>query len=243
MEKETNQRFGSSKPVSEQELMQARACLRLLKQQIKTEPPTYFREEEPVVNDRHASKHNLNPSNARTAMKRPTYNAKESSKGFSAYDFEAVQDDGPTSSDTIACPDCGRSFVQESYQKHVKICKKVFVNKRKQFDSNGQKEGGEETAGKPKAAKKASAGGKWKQQSEVFRANLQAARLADAGDAEGAQKMSAKAQEQEQLGMTKCEHCGRTFNEDAAKRHIPICQKNARANQFKKAGKAGKGKK
>lgn len=33
------------------------------------------------------------------------------------------------------CASCGRTFNEIAYNKHVKICKKVFVNKRKPFDS------------------------------------------------------------------------------------------------------------
>ncbi|CAJ1382035.1 unnamed protein product [Effrenium voratum] len=35
----------------------------------------------------------------------------------------------------VPCPDCGRSFKAESLEKHKKICKKVFQQKRKQFNS------------------------------------------------------------------------------------------------------------
>lgn len=35
----------------------------------------------------------------------------------------------------VECPDCGRKFNPSSYEKHVKICKKVFMQKRKKFDS------------------------------------------------------------------------------------------------------------
>lgn len=35
----------------------------------------------------------------------------------------------------IECPDCGRKFNSGPYQKHIKICAKVFLQKRKQFDS------------------------------------------------------------------------------------------------------------
>jgi hypothetical protein len=34
----------------------------------------------------------------------------------------------------IPCPDCGRKFNQQALQKHRKICKKVFVEKRKAFN-------------------------------------------------------------------------------------------------------------
>merc|ERR1711879_274092 len=35
----------------------------------------------------------------------------------------------------MPCPDCGRKFVVESLEKHTRICKKVFLQRRKQFDS------------------------------------------------------------------------------------------------------------
>ena len=35
----------------------------------------------------------------------------------------------------IACPDCGRKFNPGPFEKHVKICAKVFMQKRKTFDS------------------------------------------------------------------------------------------------------------
>jgi hypothetical protein len=33
------------------------------------------------------------------------------------------------------CPDCGRKFNSGPFEKHIKICKKVFQQKRKVFDS------------------------------------------------------------------------------------------------------------
>lgn len=35
----------------------------------------------------------------------------------------------------VECPDCGRKFNPSSFQKHAKICAKVFLQKRKVFDS------------------------------------------------------------------------------------------------------------
>ena len=37
------------------------------------------------------------------------------------------------------CKDCGRSFVKEALQRHQKICKKIFINKRKEFNSAKQR--------------------------------------------------------------------------------------------------------
>ena len=33
------------------------------------------------------------------------------------------------------CPDCGRRFNPASFSKHIRICAKVFMQKRKVFDS------------------------------------------------------------------------------------------------------------
>ena len=55
-----------------------------------------------------------------------------------AGDDEGQEDDGegydPNNDNRIECPTCGRKFASEALQKHKKICKKVFVNKRKVFD-------------------------------------------------------------------------------------------------------------
>ena len=48
---------------------------------------------------------------------------------FSAPDAQE-QDDGSR----VPCPTCGRNFREAALEKHEKICKKVFVQKRKAFD-------------------------------------------------------------------------------------------------------------
>lgn len=97
-------------------------------------------------------------------------------------------DDG----ERIPCQTCGRQFREEALLKHQKICKKVFVNKRKGFDMKKQrldaeamafiklKEYEEKKKGKfgnninnNNAKQKAA---KWKKQSEEFRAILKAGR-------------------------------------------------------------------
>ena len=37
------------------------------------------------------------------------------------------------------CPDCGRQFKEKAYAKHIKICKKVFMKKRKPMDMKAQR--------------------------------------------------------------------------------------------------------
>lgn len=47
---------------------------------------------------------------------------------------EAPEPFGPIG-DQLQCPDCGRSFNPVPYERHIKICAKVFQSKRKIFDS------------------------------------------------------------------------------------------------------------
>jgi zinc-finger of a C2HC-type len=57
--------------------------------------------------------------------------------------YENAADDGENEDDRMAgvdderieCPSCGRKFVEEALARHQKVCKKVFVQKRKVFDT------------------------------------------------------------------------------------------------------------
>jgi len=145
----------------------------------------------------------------------------------------------------IPCPDCGRSFNRESLTRHIKICKKVFVQKRKQFNSAQARLDGFENASelianahKLEREKKAPARGekssqtvpKWQQKSLAFRQAILAAKAAT-GDVVAQQKADAIQQTLNAAGadvdsdLTRCPHCGRTFNKEAGERHIAICVK------------------
>jgi hypothetical protein len=51
----------------------------------------------------------------------------------------------------MTCPDCGRHFNEQAFQKHAPICRKVFVEQRKVFDSSKARiKGTELEAFKPK---------------------------------------------------------------------------------------------
>ena len=43
-----------------------------------------------------------------------------------------------------------------------------------------------------------------------------------------------KAKEAQVSSLTKCNFCGRSFNETAAAKHIPLCQKKAKEEAMKK---------
>ena len=94
------------------------------------------------------------------------------------------------------CPDCGRSFNEDAFGKHAKICQKVFMSKRKAFDSkksrilglaeqNGReavklaKEGlrRDRTTGGGAGGRRGGGGNaKWAEESRAFREAMKAAR-------------------------------------------------------------------
>ncbi|CAE8584634.1 unnamed protein product, partial [Polarella glacialis] len=107
----------------------------------------------------------------------------------------------------VPCPDCGRKFNEESIERHLRICKKVFQQKRKQFNSaanrlgefenanelianaaklekqrNQQEEATERQPDK-KVKEKEGKMTKWKAQSLAFRQAILSAK-ADGGDEE-----------------------------------------------------------
>ena len=45
----------------------------------------------------------------------------------------------PSPSELTKCPTCGRKFNPTAYEKHVKICEKVFMKKRKAFNASAKR--------------------------------------------------------------------------------------------------------
>lgn len=289
---ETAQRFGSSKPVSNSELLEARASLKLLKARMAKQPPTYFIDAEnspppqqaQQSNFRKAFKPNLPASKPKTveSSSNPTPKNQREDKVNSSirnidetpiarnpsvpiidairpkqsYAFEDALPLEEDLEDLMTCPDCNRNFKASSFQKHVKICKKVFANKRKVFNSAAQRDlVGEVSIPKPKSNKPetrkptnsnakqfpAASLPKWKTQSEEFRANLRASRFAESGDVEAYEKASKQASAYSAQNLTPCPHCGRSFNESAAEKHIPICGRKAKIASIKKGPPPSRG--
>lgn len=139
----------SSKPIGQADISVARNCLKLLKAKILTEPPPYFPDITPAEssNYRKAFKPQIKvsapqkndyqeqPTSPPKGPKRPQnlgYLDHSGDTGFS------IQRRGETeeaeSDERVECPDCGRKFNQEAMAKHSRICKKVFMTKRKKFD-------------------------------------------------------------------------------------------------------------
>jgi hypothetical protein len=162
----------------------------------------------------------------------------------------------------IECPDCGRKFNSGPYERHVKICKKVFVEKRKVFDSKAMriednpelvkilketekkekiaKKKGTAAAVGPAAAAAAAKKDKWRADSEAFRDAMKAARAMTKALETGG-PLPEYVPSAPDPSLVPCPHCGRSFNQKAAERHIPQCR-NIRAKPTtlrKGAGGAG----
>ncbi|KAL4464838.1 hypothetical protein ABPG74_011399 [Tetrahymena malaccensis] len=157
---------------------------------------------------------------------------------------EAIQDNLDNLEE---CPEgCGRRFAPEALEKHAKICKKVFQQKRKKFDTQKQRINDEEQeqileqarveekmrnqyAAKSKQPAKVNTQqqdkkSKWRMQSEQFRAVIRS------------NKGGEQAQDIPQYDdRIECPHCKRKFQESSYNKHEQIC-----ANRAKIAKAAGK---
>ena len=181
---------------------------------------------------------------------------KEQKKLLSMYENAGGEDQDAEGDvgERIECPTCGRKFIEEALMRHQKICKKVFVQKRKVFDVKQVREEAIKAEMKdsdyrappsknqPKKKQQAAAeekpvGGaagskvpKWKAQSAMFRAAMKAASGKDGDDdpssggnfGGGGGKQSAAAVMEQYDDRTECKWCNRKFNEEVAKRHVPL---------------------
>lgn len=130
------------------------------------------------------------------------------------------------------CNVCGRSFNGEALKKHAKVCKKVFVNKRKEFNIKAFRAPEDalqfqQTAGKERGRdrpEKSSKDNKWRLKSQAFREAIRQSQcIKQAMD--GKREMPAFQPTPVELDdRTQCPHCSRRFNSEAAERHIPKCQ-------------------
>lgn len=196
-----------------------------------------------------ASQPALTPSQARVPAKPGLNSGRSTPKSLEGL-LDGSDDDGRP---LIPCPDCGRSFKADSLERHKQICKKVFQQKRKQFNSAANRLGEFENANElianaskierqkdapkevpDKAAKKDKSVPKWKAQSLAFRQAILAAK--GSSDPEAAKKAAELQKEINaanlasggnvmESDMVRCPHCGRTFNKEAGERHIAICLK------------------
>jgi len=173
-------------------------------------------------------------------------------------------DDG----ERVQCGTCGRRFLPDAYEKHSRVCAKVFAGKRKVFNSAKARVAGTDAAaynrttgaGKGSTSKPGGGGGggaaassgggggagsvpKWKAQSEMLRAAMANMRDVKAALARGEDIRNIPVvPSAPDPSLVQCPHCGRRFNENAASRHIPSCANTQAKPKFLKAGTGGSGK-
>ena len=129
------------------------------------------------------------------------------------------------------CIYCERRFNIDVIMKHENICGRQ--KKRPKFDSRNHRLAGLQQSGMSKPSshlkkpedtpikvKKAT----WRDKSDQLRAAIGAARSTDPLEKRRFEDDLARAT---QATLTPCEFCGRSFNSDAARRHIPICRNKA----------------
>ena len=153
---------------------------------------------------------------------------------------QQVITDIPDNDQTLKpCADCGRLFNTESLERHNKICKKVFKSKRTTFDSikirlmslEEQLPGltaslTPQSRGRGKtpaivAQKPAPLRTGWRRKSDQFRNAIGSIRNENSSPP----IVYPDEQPSSAPNITHCPHCARGFNEDAARRHIAVCQK------------------
>ncbi|EGD81576.1 hypothetical protein PTSG_02291 [Salpingoeca rosetta] len=132
------------------------------------------------------------------------------------------------------CPICGRNFKQERLDAHKRACEANSKKKRKKFDMTKQRlnDLGQDAIRMAKNAsktevkyKKKAKKSNWRAKHQQFIAAIQSAKGADVD-----------VPVVEDPDLVKCKFCGRTFNEDAANRHIPVCERNAKKKAMAQGG-------
>ena len=168
----------------------------------------------------------------------------EQSSLVSARRQETSKVETPENERLLKCDMCNRTFREDIIEKHSLVCLKVQNANRPKFDSKSHRLAGIQTGGKPvQSAFAASSNSKaniqtkpstddriaikrpsWRDKSDQLRAAIGAARSNDPREKLRYEQELARVNQQ---CLTKCEFCGRSFNADAAARHIPICQNKA----------------
>ncbi|OCT76917.1 hypothetical protein XELAEV_18032121mg [Xenopus laevis] len=135
------------------------------------------------------------------------------------------------------CKICGRTFIPATLKKHMPICQKTAVKKRKAFDSSRQRAEGTEinivkpVKPRPEPPKKQS---NWRRKHEDFIATIRAAKGITQIMKEGGE-LPPPPPPSYDPDYVQCPYCQRRFNENAADRHISFCKEQAArmGNKFK----------
>ncbi|KAM9308397.1 zinc finger C2HC domain-containing protein 1A [Gastrophryne carolinensis] len=147
--------------------------------------------------------------------------------------------------DLRPCKICGRTFLPAVLKKHIPICQKSAVKKRKVFDSGRQRAEGTDIPvvkslkPRPEPPKKPS---NWRRKHEDFIATIRAAKGLTQIIKEGGE-LPPPPPPSYDPDYVQCPYCQRRFNEGAADRHINFCKEQAaRITNKGKLGGDAKGK-
>lgn len=77
-------------------------------------------------------------------MTAPSSTIKVANKKPPATKKKIVREQIEEGDERAECELCGRRFASEAYEKHIKICEKVFMKKRKEFNVQKQRIIGDE---------------------------------------------------------------------------------------------------
>ncbi|XP_025422597.1 ankyrin repeat and KH domain-containing protein mask-like isoform X1 [Sipha flava] len=173
-------------------------------------------------------------------------------------------DRGPPAAGMARCPLCSRDFAADRLPKHQEVCqrtrerdrkRKVFDTSRKRLEAVAAEAGVDVSSFKKKSEKEDQRAAEklkkkkdaWRRKHDQLVRNVRAARAVQRHLAAGGsvrdlppelENASAPDPDDEaDSDLVKCPHCGRSFNEASAERHIPLCadrQRNAAARMQNK---------
>lgn len=165
-------------------------------------------------------------------------------------------DRGPPAKGMARCPLCARDFAADRLPKHEQVCRrtrdrdrkrKVFDTSKKRLEAVAAEAGVDVTSFKKKSQKEdqrvteklQKKKDAWRRKHDQLLRNVRAARavqrhLAAGGTVKDLPPELDNADQDDEVDsdLVKCPHCGRTFNEASAERHMPLCadrQRNAAA--------------
>ncbi|KAL5236866.1 hypothetical protein ACI65C_004276 [Semiaphis heraclei] len=167
-------------------------------------------------------------------------------------------DRGPPAKGMARCPLCARDFAADRLPKHEQVCRrtrerdrkrKVFDTSKKRLEAVAAEAGVDVTSFKKKSQKEdqrvteklQKKKDAWRRKHDQLVRNVRAARAVQRHLAAGGtvkdlppelENATADQDDEVDSDLVKCPHCGRTFNEASAERHMPLCadrQRNAAA--------------
>lgn len=152
---------------------------------------------------------------------------------------EAVGEEEAVEVERVPCGICGRKFAREALDRHIRICQKTSAKVRQVFDIKAQRLPDEAKSLVVKdnqggTAKKQPVKPKWKQQHEQMQSVIASVKAGKGGKAPAPQPIIDD-------DRMECPNCGRKFNEDVAKRHIPKCTTTSATGHLKKGMGRGAG--